>query len=73
MWIASRESPCLQLPHPTWALICVPAAKLLIHLLVNALGNIVEDGTSVWAPATMSETQMKFLAPGFVLAQPLVF
>lgn len=35
----------------------------------NGLGK-TEGGLSVWVPATMWETHMKLLAPGFELAQP---
>lgn len=43
---------CLQCQYSIWALICVLADASLIQRLANGLGRAVQDGPSVWAPAT---------------------
>lgn len=48
--------------------IFVLAARLMIQLPANALGEAVSEGTIAWALPTMWEMQMEFLDPGFGLS-----
>lgn len=48
----------------------VPGTPLLIQLLANVPGKLVEDGQSAWATDPMWQTQRKLMSPCFSLAQP---
>lgn len=41
----------LQYEHFMWTVVLVPAAPLLVQLLVHAPGTAVEDELSAWVPA----------------------
>lgn len=65
--LASKATTCTH-SHLTRAWNQIPAAPFLILLSTKALGKADENSTGVWGLSPTWETQAKFVAPGFTLA-----
>lgn len=62
----SEFSRCRKCQHPTWVPVQVPAALLLLELILLGAG---KDGPTALASAPKWETGLTLSAPGFGLVQ----